>query len=162
MTKRFRIPIQEVQPVAGPSLLVADLIPVSRFQTFPEVSACGHPSSNNKMTHERLTTHIKDAGIVIRRSQGYIMSILQGPERGWRGWISRYELTKSTKIVISDLTTTEIEVCVNQISGKLTNSRRRPTEQASPVSFNPCLTHSHLMTAPKPQKSDTYIRKIWF
>ena len=33
-----------------------------------------------------LSTRIKDAGITIRHSQGYIISILQGLEMGWRGW----------------------------------------------------------------------------
>ena len=32
-----------------------------------------------------LTTRIKDAGIAIRHSQGYIISILQTAEMGWRG-----------------------------------------------------------------------------
>ena len=32
----------------------------------------------------QLSTRIKDAGIAIRHSRGYIVSILQGPERGWR------------------------------------------------------------------------------
>ena len=32
------------------------------------------------------STRIKDAGIAIRHSQGYIISILQGLEMGWRGW----------------------------------------------------------------------------
>ena len=31
------------------------------------------------------STRIKDAGIAIRHSQGYIISILQGLEMGWRG-----------------------------------------------------------------------------
>ena len=31
-----------------------------------------------------LSTRIKDAGIAIRHSRGYIISILQGPEMGWR------------------------------------------------------------------------------
>ena len=33
-----------------------------------------------------LSTRIKDAGIAIRHSREYIVSILQGPEMGWRGW----------------------------------------------------------------------------
>ena len=33
-----------------------------------------------------LSTRIKDAGIAIRHSRGYIISILQGLEMGWRGW----------------------------------------------------------------------------
>ena len=32
-----------------------------------------------------LSTRIKDAGITIRHSRGYIISILQGLEMGWRG-----------------------------------------------------------------------------
>ena len=37
-----------------------------------------------------LSTHIKDAdaGIAIRRSRGYIISVLQAPEMGWKGWTS--------------------------------------------------------------------------
>ena len=31
------------------------------------------------------STRIKDAGIAIRHSRGYIISILQGPEMGLRG-----------------------------------------------------------------------------
>ena len=31
------------------------------------------------------STRIKDAGIAIRHSRGYIISILQGLEMGWRG-----------------------------------------------------------------------------
>ena len=33
-----------------------------------------------------LSTRIKDAGIAIRHSRGYIISILQGLETGWGGW----------------------------------------------------------------------------
>ena len=32
------------------------------------------------------STRIKDAGIAIRHSRGYIISILQGPEMSFRGW----------------------------------------------------------------------------
>ena len=32
---------------------------------------------------QKYSTRIKDAGIAIRHSRGYIISILQGPERGW-------------------------------------------------------------------------------
>ena len=32
-----------------------------------------------------LSTRIKDAGIAIRHSRGYIISILQGLEMGWKG-----------------------------------------------------------------------------
>merc|ERR1711965_739649 len=32
------------------------------------------------------STRIEDAGIAIRHSRGYIISILQGPEMGLRGW----------------------------------------------------------------------------
>ena len=45
-----------------------------------------------------LSTRIKDAGIAIRHSQGYIASILQGPEMGWRGG---HQGHKTTKIVIT-------------------------------------------------------------
>ena len=33
-----------------------------------------------------LSTHMKDAGIAIRHLRGYIISILQGLEMGWRGY----------------------------------------------------------------------------
>ena len=33
----------------------------------------------------QLSTRIKDACIAIRHSRAYIISILQGPETGWRG-----------------------------------------------------------------------------
>ena len=34
---------------------------------------------------DKLSTRIKDAGIAIRHSRGYIISILQGLEMGWKG-----------------------------------------------------------------------------
>ena len=43
------------------------------------------------------STRIKDAGIAIRHSQGYIISTLQGPEIGWRGMprcVQSQEITK--------------------------------------------------------------------
>ena len=33
-----------------------------------------------------LSSRIKDAGIEIRYLRGYIISVLQCPEMGWRGW----------------------------------------------------------------------------
>ena len=44
--------------------------------------------------HKDSSTRIKDASIAIRHSRGYIISILQGPERGWRGWTPWLTLTK--------------------------------------------------------------------
>ena len=41
-----------------------------------------------------LSTRIKDAGIAVRDSRGYTISILQGPEMGWRGGWREYNLTK--------------------------------------------------------------------
>ena len=45
-----------------------------------------------------IQTRIKDAGIAIRHSRAYIISILQRPERGWRGWTPVYTYAKSQKI----------------------------------------------------------------
>ena len=44
-----------------------------------------------------LSTRIKDAGIVIRHSRGYIISILQGLEMGWRGLAAGVSRRKSPK-----------------------------------------------------------------
>ena len=45
----------------------------------------GNPDPDPGLDIEKdLSTRIKDAGIAIRRSRGYIISILQGPEMGWR------------------------------------------------------------------------------
>ena len=49
---------------------------------------------NVKLPIVLIHPRIKDAGIVIRHSRGYIISRLQCPERGWRGWTSGYTLTK--------------------------------------------------------------------
>ena len=40
----------------------------------------------DKTNSKSSSTRIKDAGIAIRHSRGYIISILQGPEMGWRWW----------------------------------------------------------------------------
>ena len=47
------------------------------------------------------STRIKDAGIAIRHSQGYIVSILQGPEMGWRGLPAMGRDTKGIKKILS-------------------------------------------------------------
>ena len=51
-------------------------------------------------------------------------------------------------------------VCTFWMSGKMTDSRRRPTQQAILVSFNPCLTHSHLITAFQTRKQKTFKKNI--
>ena len=56
------------------------------------IAVCGHMlhSRNSdapvKMHRGILSTPLKDAGIVIRHLQGYMISILQGPEMGLREW----------------------------------------------------------------------------
>ena len=51
-------------------------IPGGCRQSFKKQNACMNKSSS---------TRIKDAGIAIRHSRGYMISILQGPEMGRRG-----------------------------------------------------------------------------
>ena len=54
-----------------------------------------------QLTFSPLSTRIKDAGIAICQSRGYIMSILQGPEVGWRGlatWVHRNKKNVYTRI----------------------------------------------------------------
>ena len=53
-------------------LLAADLITASKFNV------------NWFVMRMLISTCIKDVGITIRHSRGYVISILQGPERGWR------------------------------------------------------------------------------
>ena len=133
----------------------------------------------------KLSTRIKDAGIAIRHSRGYIISILKGPERGWRG-CTRLVHTHKKEVVplkktcfcyrkhIEDvnqdqktapdllesmirftrLAKEELQrilmkmnqfrskiqdsrVCSFQMSGKSTDSRRRPTQPSRLVSFKP-------------------------
>ena len=57
---------------------------------------------------QSLSTRMKDAGIAIRHSRGYIISTLQGLEMGWRGvWsrVSPYKMiqfrSQITKIKVS-------------------------------------------------------------
>ena len=45
-----------------------------------------YPSWYDGRTVLPFSTRIKDAGIAIRHSQGYIISILQGPEMSLREW----------------------------------------------------------------------------
>ena len=56
------------------------------------------------------STRIKDAGIAIRHSQGYIISILQGLEMGWRGWKRFAPVKKPTKLGNLDTKITKIKV----------------------------------------------------
>ena len=49
------------------------------------------------------STRIKDAGIAIRHSRGYIISILQGPEmdlREWNRWIREQKTENLTKNIL--------------------------------------------------------------
>ena len=49
---------------------------------------------------QTLSIRIKDAGIVIRHSRGYIISIMQGPEmvlRGWNRCVSEHKNTNTLK-----------------------------------------------------------------
>ena len=55
---------------------------------------------SKQVTSGVLSTRIKDVGVAIRHSRGYIISILQGLEMGWRGWeqsAPRQEITKTGK-----------------------------------------------------------------
>ena len=49
---------------------------------------------------ENLASRIKDAGIAIRHSRRYIISILQGLEMAWRGLTAVPPPTKSYKIMV--------------------------------------------------------------
>ena len=52
--------------------------------------------SNPSIAYLALSTRIKDAGIAIRHSRGYIISILQGPEMDLREW-NRWVHTQKTE-----------------------------------------------------------------
>ena len=75
-----------------------------------------------------LSTRIKDAGIAIRHSRGYIISVLQGPERVGSGGTRREMDQFRSKI-------TKIRVSTLRMSGIRIFSRRRPMPACSPVSF---------------------------
>merc|ERR1711965_190764 len=82
-----------------------------------------------------LSTRIKDAGIASRHSRGYIISILQGLETGWRGmkWcVHSQEIVKMGQFRFK---ITKIKVSTFWMSGKSTDSRRRPMPACSLVSF---------------------------
>ena len=62
------------------------------LQSTPVAAACLQPSRrgskaliSGNLTPNTLSIRIQDAGIAIRHSRGYFPSILQGPERNWRG-----------------------------------------------------------------------------
>ena len=67
------------------------------------------------------STRIKDVGIAIRHSRGYIISIRQGPEMDSGGW-SPLIHTKSKKIGVFDTKIKKIRVSTFWMSGKLTDS----------------------------------------
>ena len=82
------------------------------------------------------STSIKDAGIAIRHSQEYTLSILQGPEMDSRWWTQLIP-TKSKKIVAFESAIAKIKVSKFWMSEKCMDSCRSPTQQAHPVNFNP-------------------------
>ena len=86
-------------------------------------------------TEAHSSTRIKDAGIAIRHSRGYIISILQGLEVGWRGWKRCVHRQEIIKMVQFRPKITKIKVSTFWMSGKSTDSRRRPMPACSRVSF---------------------------
>ena len=99
------------------------------------------------------STHIKDVGIAIRHSRGYIISILLGLEVSWRGWnrgVHRQEIIKTAQFRAK---ITKIKVLTFWMSGESTDSRRRPMPACSPVSFKQSRLPFYDIARPNIQKN---------
>ena len=55
------------------------------------------PQCQKKRQGDIIEKLLRHASIGIRHSRGHIVSRLQGPERGWRGWTQRSTQTKPKK-----------------------------------------------------------------
>ena len=84
----------------------------------------------------KFSTQIKDAGIAIHHSRGYIISILQGPEMGRRSGHQGY---KSTKIAITRQRRIQNAFYAeNSISGRREAFGTGPEPQNGPKTYEKC------------------------
>ena len=133
---KFRLSWQETDTLTAVNLKkTVFLCCQTLFEMLEEQSPDDGYPRNIQKNLQIYSTRIKDAGIAIRHSRGYIISILQGLEMGWRGmkWcVHSQEIVKMGQFRLKII---KIKVSTFWMSGKSTDSRRRPMPAFSPVGF---------------------------